>query len=108
MADFWMASARFTALDDYNVQFTKVACLHDYQLRLEFDDGTVREVDLTRELHGEVFEPLKSLDLFNQVHAYSDTNTIEWPSGADFAPEFLPRISKKVKKERVETTRKNS
>jgi len=76
----------------------KVTYLHDYQLRLEFDDGTTREVDLANELHGEVFDPLKDLHLFKQVYVNPDTNTIEWPNGADFAPEFLYRIGKKVKK----------
>jgi Protein of unknown function (DUF2442) len=77
---------------------TKVSYSHDYNLRLEFDDGTVKEVDLANELYGEVFEPLRDLDLFKQVQVNPDTNTIEWPNGADFAPEFLHKIGKKVKK----------
>ncbi len=77
---------------------TKVAYLCEYRLRLEFDDGTTREVDLTNELHGEVFEPLKDLDLFRKVYVNPDTNTIEWPNGADFAPEFLREIGADVKK----------
>jgi hypothetical protein len=77
---------------------TKVTYLHHYQLRLEFDDGAVKEVDLANELYGEVFEPLTDLDLFKQVHVNPNTNTIEWPNGADFAPEFLYKIGKKVKK----------
>lgn len=56
------------------------------------------EVDLTSELHDEVFEPLKNLDLFKQVYVNPDTNTFEWPNGADFAPELLQKIGKKVKK----------
>lgn len=77
---------------------TKVTYMRDYQLRLEFDDGTAREVDLTNELYGEVFEPLKDIDLFRQVYLNPNTNTIEWPNGADFAPEFLHEIGKEVKK----------
>lgn len=77
---------------------SKVTYLRDYKLRLDFDDGTAREVDLANELYGEVFEPLKDLDLFKQVYLNPDTSTIEWPNGADFAPEFLHEIGKKVKK----------
>ncbi len=77
---------------------TKVTYLRDYKLELEFDDGTAREVDLANELYGEVFEPLKDLDLFRQVYVNSNTNTIEWPNGADFAPEFLHETGKEIKK----------
>jgi hypothetical protein len=63
--------------------------LGDFTLRIEFSDGSVRDVDLSEELHGEVFEPLKDPDLFAQVRVNPDTGTIEWPNGADLAPEFL-------------------
>jgi hypothetical protein len=36
-----------------------------------------------------VFEPLKSTDVFQRFHLDSELNTISWPCGADFAPEFL-------------------
>jgi hypothetical protein len=77
---------------------TKITYLGDYRLELEFDDGTAREVDLAPELYGDVFEPLKDLDLFKQVYLNTDTCTVEWPNGADFAPEFLHEIGKEVKK----------
>jgi hypothetical protein len=77
---------------------TKVEYLEKYRLRLEFDDGTAREVDLENELYGEVFEPLKDLNLFKQIYLNPDTKTIEWPNGADFAPEFLHEIGEDVKK----------
>jgi hypothetical protein len=68
---------------------THVFYLRDYQLRLEFNDGKIKELDLKDEFYGEVFEPLKDLELFNQVYVNPVTGTIEWPNGADFAPEFL-------------------
>ena len=67
--------------------------ISDYRLRLEFSDGVVKEVDLC----GEVFEPLKDPGLFKQVAVNAETNTIEWPNGADFAPEFLYKIGREVK-----------
>jgi hypothetical protein len=46
-------------------------------------------VDLKDELHGEVFEPLKNQDLFKLPKVDPDTQTVAWPGGADFAPEYL-------------------
>jgi len=59
-------------------------------------DGVVKVVDLRDELFGEVFEPLKDAVTFRAVTINPDTNTIEWPNGANFAPEFLYRIGKTV------------
>jgi hypothetical protein len=75
-----------------------VVYLDSYKLRLEFNDGKVKEVDLTDELYGEVFEPLKDLEFFRRVAVNPDTNTIQWPNGADFAPEFLHEIGEEVRK----------
>ncbi len=56
---------------------------------LRFDDGAEGEVDLTNELHGLIFEPLKSVEFFRQFVVHPDLKTLVWPNGADFAPEFL-------------------
>lgn len=68
-----------------------------YQLRIEFSNGVVKQVDLAGELHGEVFEPLKDPEFFKRVAINSETNTIEWPNGADFAPEFLYEVGQEIK-----------
>ena len=61
----------------------------DHTIRIRFADGTAGDVDLMSELWGEVFEPLKDADIFRCFRLDSELNTIVWPSGADFAPEFL-------------------
>ncbi len=60
-----------------------------YRLRLRFDDGREGEVDLEQELWGEVFAPLKDVELFKAVEVHPELETICWPNGADFAPEYL-------------------
>jgi hypothetical protein len=44
--------------------------------------------DLDWLYYGEVFESLKNRDLFKQVKDHLDTQTVAWPKGADFAPEY--------------------
>lgn len=66
-----------------------VTWLKDHELKIEFDDGSMKRVDLSDELEGEVFEPLRDPAYFRRVYVNPDTGTVEWPNGADFAPEFL-------------------
>ena len=67
----------------------QVTHLKDFTRRVEFSDGSVRAVDLSAELDGEIFEPLRDPEFFSQVTVNPETGTIEWPLGADRAPEFL-------------------
>lgn len=76
---------------------TGVSHIQAYELRIEFNNGEVKEVDLAGELYGKVFEPLKDPELFQQVRVNPETSTIEWPNGADLAPEFLYEIGREVK-----------
>ena len=80
------------------LRVNNVKYLKDYQLRLTFNDGVVKEVDLERELYGEVFEPPKDKELFRQVAVNLETNTVEWTNGADFAPEFLYEVGEEVER----------
>ena len=63
--------------------------ISNYTIWLRFEDGTTGEIDLSDELYGPVFEPLKDETFFSRVYVNPDTGTIEWPNMADFAPEFL-------------------
>ena len=77
---------------------THVLYLKDYELRLQFSDGKVKDLDLRDELYGEIFEPLKDVEIFKNAYVNQDTGTIEWPNGADFAPEFLYEMGQEVRK----------
>jgi len=57
-----------------------------HRVWLHFDDGIEGEVDLAGELEGEVFEPLRDPAYFA---GFRVDDTLVWPNGADFAPEFL-------------------
>ena len=62
---------------------------------LRFSDGATGEVDLSAEIHGEIFEPLRDTEYFRKFEVSRELGTVVWPNGADFAPEFL-RASVKV------------
>jgi len=74
------------------VHVTSVEVLDGYRLRLVFENGTTGNVDLTDELLGAVFAPLKDRSLFAQVSVDDAGGTIVWPNGADFAPEWLYEV----------------
>ena len=82
--------------ESQSLAITKVSYLHGYELELIFNNQEIVRVDLESELYGEIFEPLKSVSIFQQVAIDPETNTITWPNGADFAPEFLYQIGQKI------------
>ena len=69
-----------------------VKYLSEYKLRLKFEDGSVRQVDLAKHLDGEVFAPLRDPDKFKTVRLHNELDTIVWENGADMSPDFLYEI----------------
>jgi hypothetical protein len=67
----------------------EVKPLDGYRLWLRFHDGVTGTVDLSAELWGPVFEPLKDRALFEQAAVHPELHTVIWPNGADLSPEFL-------------------
>jgi hypothetical protein len=65
----------------------KAKYLKDYKVWLSFNDGAEGEIDLSSELYGEIFEPLKDTSFFKTFTL--EGHTLSWSNGADFAPEFL-------------------
>ena len=83
---------------------TSVEYVAGYQLKLGFEDGAVKVVDLARHLDGEMFEPLKNLGLFQTARLNPDLDTVVWANNADMAPEFLYEIGEPVVTAKVAET----
>jgi hypothetical protein len=69
------------------IEIIKAEYISGYKLRLWFNNGAVKEVDLSDSLRGNVFVPLQDKEFFKRFSIRF--NTIEWENGADFAPEYL-------------------
>ena len=61
----------------------------DFVVWVRFNDGVEGEIDLSDELEGPIFEPLRDPQYFQKLEVNADIHTITWPNGADYAPEFL-------------------
>jgi Protein of unknown function (DUF2442) len=71
------------------VAVTVVEPLADYTLRLTFDDGSERVVDLAEDLWGPMGEPLRDPAYFRQVRVDPELRTVVWPNGFDLDPDVL-------------------
>lgn len=68
---------------------TEVTPLPGYRLFVRFNNGEAGEVDLSGELEGEVFEPLRDPALFATAYQHPVMRTAAWANGVNLAPEFL-------------------
>jgi hypothetical protein len=71
------------------VAVTEAEPLEGHQLRLRFDDGSERVVDLTEVLWGEMGEPLRDPEYFRLVRVDPELRTVAWPNGFDLDPDVL-------------------
>jgi hypothetical protein len=60
-----------------------------HRLKVLFNNGVQKTVDLTPLLTGPVFRPVKDPEYFARVVVDAEAGTIVWPNGADLAPEAL-------------------
>lgn len=70
-------------------RLVKFEFLNGYQLGLVFDSGEERVIDFEPILYGPVFGPLRDPDLFRQAQLVPEFGALEWPNGADIAPDVL-------------------
>ncbi len=70
-------------------RITQCEYLPPYSLRLRFNDGVERLVDLEPVLEGEIYGPLRDQSTFAQSVLDPELGTVVWPNGADFDPSIL-------------------
>jgi hypothetical protein len=61
----------------------------EHALNVWFEDNTMRTIDFTPILAGELFGPLNDVHTFRQVRLDPEAHTLVWPCGADFDPAIL-------------------
>lgn len=72
------------------VRIRSAKALDGFRVRLEFTDGSMREIDLERYLHGPVFDPIRANpDVFRSLKVDEAMGTIVWDNGADIDPDVL-------------------
>ena len=69
-------------------RMVSVKALPDYRLAVEFADGVHGVVDLSGDLWGPMFEPLKDPERFAEV-SLDELGAPRWPNGADLAPDAI-------------------
>ena len=67
----------------------KVRVCGPHSLRLVFNDGTQKTVNVLPLLAGPVFAPLREPTYFRRARLDPVAGTVVWPNGADLAPEAL-------------------
>ena len=80
--------------------------LGNFEIEVEFSDGTRGVISLKDRLFGPVFEPLKDPDFFARL-SIDEFGVICWPNGADIAPDALYEKLKGLDKSGFENTDKN-
>ena len=56
---------------------------------MRFDDKSEQTIDFQPVLAGELYGPLRDLEIFNRVKIDMEVHTLVWPNGADFDPATL-------------------
>lgn len=70
-----------------------------YRLFVRFNNAVGGEIDLSAELWGEMFEPLRDESLFLTARQDPVMGTVAWANGADLAPEYLLELLQRQQRE---------
>jgi hypothetical protein len=68
---------------------TKFTIVAPYTLQISFDDQSEQCIDFRPVLAGELYAPLRDIEVFNKVALDPEVHTLVWPNGADFDPATL-------------------
>jgi Protein of unknown function (DUF2442) len=73
------------------IHVTDVQPLEGYRIRATFNDGAIKDIDLSTLLAaGGVFAPIyERREVFEQVAVNPESGTVEWPGEVDLDPEVL-------------------
>ncbi len=66
-----------------------VVPLEPYVVRVSFEDGEIRDVDIEPLLEGAVFAVLRNHVEFRRVGVDEQTGAIAWPTGADLDSDVI-------------------
>ena len=70
------------------VRVKAVEPLEEFKVKIEFEDGTHKRLDLQPYLRGPMFEPIRNdPSLFRSMQVWD--GTIVWDNGADIDPDVL-------------------
>lgn len=86
----------------------KVTYLHDHVLQIQFSNGRTLEVDFAELVAENSFylKPLRNLTFFKRVTVDEFGYAICWPNGADFSPDVLYSMGKKVRIRKSSTSKR--
>ena len=74
------------------LHIVRVETAGQQRLKIRFDDGVEKTVDLSPLLDGPIFVPLRDPAYFARVSIDPVAGSAVWPNGADFAPEALHEL----------------
>jgi len=81
---------------NYLPQVVSARHIKGYVVTARFDDGTKKDIDISRWFKGPIFEPLKNIKFFKKF--FIEAGTLAWPNGVDIAPEALYSAQNPMKK----------
>jgi hypothetical protein len=70
-------------------QVTSFTIVAPYTLHVVFNDKSEQTINFQPVLAGELYRPLRDINLFNRVTIDPEVHTLVWPNGADFDPATL-------------------
>ena len=73
------------------IHVTEAVPLDGHSIRVTFDDGAIKEIDLGELLAaGGVFTSIyEQREIFEQVRVNPESRTVEWPGEVDLDPDVL-------------------
>ena len=74
----------------FNFLVKEAKYIEDYKVWIKFNDNKAGVINLEKELHGKVFEPLNDINYFKNF--IINGHTLAWKNGADFVPEYLYKL----------------